>query len=232
MRVESFRPMHNGGWFHFTGERPYVEYRSRKKQSTPAKDLDRLYATWVAASQARISELADRLKLDITVLLELGAAYAEPFHAYAFPMRHPSGKLAGIRLRDDAGKKWAVRGSKAGLFIPFDAGKRLPWSPLFVCEGPTDTAAALSLGFFAVGRPACLGQEEMVMAVIREFHPQQIIVCYDNDRPGIQGANKLIQLIRRPVIRFVPPAKDLRQFVTLGGTKELVLSILGSELTL
>jgi DNA primase len=129
------------------------------------------------------------------------------------------------------GKKWAVRGSKAGLFIPFDAGKRLPRSPLFVCEGPTDTAAALSIGFFAIGRPACLGQEEMVLTLIRKFHPQQIIVCYDNDKPGIAGADKLIRYIRCPVVRFVPPAKDLRHFVNLGGTKELVYSILGSELT-
>jgi DNA primase len=224
--------MHNGGWFHPLQE-GYPIYEPRPKpQSEIKENLDSLYAYWIARSRIRVDQLAQRLKLEVAALDDVGTAYAESFQAYAFPMRLPSGRLVGIRLRNDAGKKWAVRGSKAGLFIPFDAGKRLPWSPLFVCEGPTDTAAALSLGFFAIGRPACLGQEEMVRELLKTLHPREVIICYDNDKPGIQGADKLIRILRRPVIRFVPPAKDLRQFVTLGGTRELVLSILGGELTL
>jgi phage/plasmid primase-like uncharacterized protein len=173
-----------------------------------------------------VSTLADHLHLSVEALNEIGTVYAERFQAYAFPMLLPSGELAGIRLRNDQGKKWAVKGSKAGLFIPFNAIKRLSMDPFFVCEGPTDTAAALTLGIFAIGRPACLGQEKMVAEMVRTNRVRHTFICCDNDGPGVRGAARLAQSIPGKVTRFCPPTKDLREFVEIGGTKELLCSLL------
>src|SRR5439155_12311592 len=84
------------------------------------------------------------LGLSATSLLRLGVGWSAPYRAWAFPMRDAGGAIRGIRLRTVAGKKFCVRGSKDGLFIPEESAAV---GPLLVCEGPTDTAALLDMGF-------------------------------------------------------------------------------------
>jgi hypothetical protein len=50
--------------------------------------------------------------------------------------------VIGIRLRNDLGRKWAVTGSRQGLFLP---GPH-PGQTVLIVEGPTDAAAAVDLG--------------------------------------------------------------------------------------
>jgi 5S rRNA maturation endonuclease (ribonuclease M5) len=131
-------------------------------------------------------------------------------------MRDPNRKVIGIRLRNVEGRKWAVKGSRQGLFIPtvypFDFD-----GTLYIVEGPTDLAAALTLGLYALGRPACLGQEEMILQFIRAQKVRRLVIVTDNDEPGLRGAAKLQSVL--PVLSciHVPPAKDIREFLNLGG---------------
>jgi len=67
-------------------------------------------------------------------------------------MSNDFGKIIGIRRRLPNGRKISLTSSKTGLFIPADLS---PEGLLLICEGPTDTAAALDLGFAAIGRPNC-----------------------------------------------------------------------------
>ena len=88
-------------------------------------------------------------------------------------MRDGAGRVVGIRLRGHGGEKWAVRGSADGLF--YDPA--MTWTgDIAVCEGPTDTAAALTLGLSAVGRPSCASGAEALRALVRRLGCRSVTV--------------------------------------------------------
>src|SRR5262249_37965686 len=90
-----------------------------------------------------------------------------------------------MRLRNETGRKWAVKGSRQGLFM---ATESVPGNTLLIVEGPTDAAAALDLGYDVIGRPACVGCEDMIAALVRKrIHVNTFIVA-DADEPGQRGA--------------------------------------------
>lgn len=225
MRVDSGHPMRNGGWWHrhtqFATTHFVSPTRSPKKVEGKIPDFDSILSN---ADHTRLGQLSAELHVTYESLDDLGTVYLSMYHAYGFPMSLSNGKVIGIRLRNNNGKKWAIGGSHAGLFIPHVlAGEQ---RDLFICEGPTDTAAALSIGLFAIGRHACSGQEEMVVQVIRDRGVKRVYICCDNDAPGRQGAAKLAKMIKCKWSIFTPPAKDLREFVAFGGSRDLLFSML------
>jgi hypothetical protein len=173
---------------------------------------------WQAAtSQAALEDFAQELGLSAAVLKCVGAAWAAPHQAWAFPMRDGYGNVVGIRLRNQHGK-FAVRGSRQGIFLM----DRVAQETLFVCEGPTDTAAAVQLGLFAVGRPNCCCGGSEIRIFARRHECQRVVMISDNDKPGLDGARKVGAELKLPFAIYVPPAKDLREFVQLGGTREMI----------
>jgi hypothetical protein len=236
MRVESTHPMRNGGWWHrheFATTHFVPPTRKKTVVHGQVPDFDSILHN---ADHARLEWLSLVLHVTVQSLSDLGTVYLSMYHAYGFPMYHPNGKVIGIRLRNKDGEKWAVKGSHAGLFIPFNAIGRLSTNDLFICEGPTDTAAALSIDLFAIGRHACSGQEEMVDQVIKNTGAKNIYIICDNDplkkmgtamvRPGLLGSRKLAQYIKRKARTILLPTKDLREFVSLGGSRELFFSMI------
>jgi hypothetical protein len=135
------------------------------------------------------------------------------------------GNAIGIRLRNEQGK-FAVRGSRQGLFLADVPAQRT----LFVCEGPTDTAAALDLGLFAVGRPNCCCGGPELRIYARHHDCRGVVVIADNDKPGLDGARKVGGELRLPFAIYVPPAKDLREFVRLGGTRTMIENTLNQTI--
>ena len=97
-----------------------------------------------------------------------------------------------------------------------------PQKTLFVCEGPTDTAAAVELGLFAVGRPNCCCGGTEIKVYARRHAVSRVVVISDNDKPGLDGARKVGGELKLPFAIYVPPAKDLREFVRLGGTRVMI----------
>jgi hypothetical protein len=142
--------------------------------------------------------------------------------ALSFGMRNPDGKIVGIRIRTDAGEKFAVAGSHNGLFLA--DGLDLAGTML-IAEGPTDTAALLGFGFDAVGRSSCAGDVGYVVKLVRTKVPQQVVVVGDGDGPGRRGAESLASTLlpyARCVKVLFPPegVKDARAWLKAGGTAE------------
>lgn len=150
--------------------------------------------------------------------------------AYAFPMTDAAGKVIGIRRRFPNGKKVSVTGSKTGLFIPTDL---TGVGPVLLCEGPTDTAAALDLGFDAIGRPNCNSVMKMAVAVAKGR--AEVVVVADNDPAGRTGAQKLAGTLALccPRVKIVVPPdgiKDLRQWLNAGVTSEALRQTISATL--
>jgi len=222
MRVASKVNMRNGGYLH-VGEsngRDLLNRPQQRRKILPGAIMNR----WkLYTSDAQVAEYANQLGVTPTSLERLGCVRANQHrHAFAFPMMNATGEVVGIRLRHDDGNKSTVKGSRAGLFVPIGLGED---KYLLIAEGPTDTAALLSIGFDVVGRPSCLGQESMVRQLLTNFNPvPEVIVCADGDGVGVDGARKLAVglLAIAPSVRIIKPPKhkDVREWVGGGASKD------------
>lgn len=237
MRVESDKPSTGSdgatGWIHVLSELPPPPARKHRVYTPKPKRsmidfsavMDRYMAQTTISGVARF---ACELHVTVASLQRLGAAWGS--RAWAFPMRDAAGQIIGIRLRSPEGGKYAVTGSSQGLFMPryfLNGGE-----PVYVCEGPTDTAAVLDLGFAAVGRPSCRGGGPMLA---KRLAGRAVVIVADRDEPkfrpdgsvwypGRDGAADLAkQLVDHcssvKVIQPPPPYKDAREWISGGGTR-------------
>jgi hypothetical protein len=136
--------------------------------------------------------------------------------AYTFPMLNAHGQTIGIRRRFANGRKVSVTGSTTGLFVPTGLDGT---GPLLVCEGTTDTAAALDLGFDAIGRPNCNSRIEMTARAAKGR--TEIVIVGDADVAGQAGAQKLADALtlHYPCVKIIYPpdaVKDLRAWLQAG----------------
>jgi hypothetical protein len=134
--------------------------------------------------------------------------------------------VVGIRLRTDSGFKFAVAGSKQGLFSPADLRVH---DHLLVAEGPTDTAALLDLGSSAIGRPSCTGGTGLLVALVGRFRPASAVVVADADEPGLRGAAALAGVLAAyvPDVRVIRPpdrVKDARAWKNAGPSADAVIT--------
>lgn len=225
MRVESEKACQGslGGWLHpidagdsFKPLPPRIA-----PPRTPTIDASAIMARFCAETWPEmVAQLAASLGVSADALDDLGVGWAAGHNAWGFPMRDWAGNIIGIRLRDLAGHKWAVTGSRSGLFYTEGQAKTV-----VLAEGPTDTAAGLSIGLDVIGRPSCLGCEAEVNRLLARKGASHAIIAADNDGPGYRGALKLSEALCVPCVLWVPPCKDLREFVGLGGTKQLIDSL-------
>jgi hypothetical protein len=193
-------------------------------------ELARRYRTAVPPSL--LGEFAAGLGVSADSLDRLGIGWTG--RAWAFPMINPrhSDRVCGIRLRAPRGAKFSVKGGKEGVFVPVGLAGT---GPLLLLEGPTDTAAALDLGFDAVGRPSCSGGARLIIAVIKKIKPTSVVVVADADGPGQRGAAALARavLVHHRDVRIVtPPVKDLREWLCRGATPQVVLDAIAGVLPL
>lgn len=229
-RVQSSKAAGNGGWLHRLRDDP--EWRCppvRRTRPPPVRRFD------AAAYHARLREAWDHVWLDglsmslgvsMDALERLEPAWDSRHQAFAFPMRDGDGSIIGIRLRSYEGRKWAVSGSRSGLFYSPDMQQ---CEEIVVLEGPTDTAAALTIGLNAVGRPSCNSGIEDLVRLVARLHVRKVTIVSDNDRehrrptddsiwrPGPDGAFYLPQKLRRIYRVVVPPRKDFRDWATSAG---------------
>jgi hypothetical protein len=192
MRVQSKRPTGNGGWLHGGSDRAIPPPRPCAEDSTKVYEPPDFNAALWWRTTRRVLNLealdvwAERLSIPSTCLMFMGATTA--CGMLCFPMRDGAGNICGIRTRDPDGAKRAIRGSRVGVFIPgvHDANRQT-----VICEGPTDGAAAMALGFEPIGRPSCTGSERQVVDACRRWGIERVTLCADADGPGIAGAKKL-----------------------------------------
>ena len=173
-----------------------------------------------------ITTLSHSLGVTAHSLHRLGVGYLNG--AAAFPMKDFRGKVVGIRLRIDTGGKWAVTGSRSGLFYHID-----DWghNTGLIAEGPTDAAALMDLGYAVVGRPSCRGSVFDTIALVQRKFATAVIVS-DHDGPGYDGARALAKEMRQQDIptKIIRPlrGKDARQWVRDGATRDLVGDLISS----
>ncbi len=223
MRIESDKPLRNGGWLHRLVEaaptrlrRPHVRTVQLTARNAPAGTLSVLAARYRGSVNPRhLQRLAQTLGLSVESLDRLGIGWDGA--SWTFPMVDAGNAVVGIRRRFPDGRKLSVKGGREGLFVPDglpDTGS------LFTCEGPTDTAALLTLGFPAIGRPSCRGGVRLLCEFCKG---RAVVVLGDADEPGRIGAWTLGQALRLyslsvRVIRPPENAKDAREWLRLGAT--------------
>ncbi|MBW8015450.1 MAG: toprim domain-containing protein [Planctomycetes bacterium] len=191
----------------------------RRYVPEPVKDFTTVSAGYQAAITA---ELIERLALSLDVSIDSLERLCVGWdgESWTFPMRDANRKIIGIRRRFPNGRKFAVKRSTNGLFIP-DGLSNV--GDLIITEGESDCAAGLDLNFDAIGRPNCNSRIDMTVKFAKG---RKITIISDRDRPGIKGAKKLARkLIKHcpAVMIMVPPegVKDLREWVQKGFNGEL-----------
>lgn len=234
-RVQSEHPHVKGGWYHFYDSASSYRPPELKPKEAP-RPLENA-ADWIKkwrmnTSRPMFYAHAESLGVLAESLIAIGACWAQEHRAWAFPMYDGAGNIVGIRLRSTNGFKWAVPGSRQGVFVPNPSVHPRPVA--FLPEGPTDTAAALSIGLYAIGRPTCNFDSSVVRDTLRRIGIYTAVIVEDNDkpiagtgkRPGSEGARKLKSELGISSVIWKPsnPHKDLRAFVSAGGTAEMIMS--------
>ena len=226
MREQSSRPTKNGGWLHRLKDDTTRHTRTARVVVRGAgPNMSKLAAEYSArATDTMVADFARGLGVSVEALRRLGVGWTG--NAWSFPMRREvGGPVFGIRLRCTDGKKLSVRGGKEGLFIPSD----LPVDRgLIVCEGPTDCATLLTLGFAAIGRPSCSGAVRLLTDFCRG---RDVCVFADDDKQGRVGAAMLalaLHLVCPSVRVCTPPGGigDARAWVQSGATADDVRAVI------
>lgn len=228
-RIQSDRACgaQGAGWLHRIGMPAYVPPPPPKPKPKPVNWT--AYAQQCCCDLPDGDDLADRLGVDEESLALLRLGWDRSRLCYTFPMRDATTRIIGIRTRARNGSKRAIEGSNNGLFFwPGQNGR----GPLWVCEGPTDCAALLTLKLAAVGRPSNTGGHALLVDYCRRY--REIVIVADRDQPGsaaerlTNGAvanlvrdlpDKLIRVIR------IPGCKDVRDYVQSGGSRADIESI-------
>lgn len=236
MRLASSKPAKNGGWLHSMGDAPRPPLPVRAARPVPTINCGELLRSWThSTGDLNMEDFAASLGVKVDALYQLNCCRSQSHSAWAFPMRDGRGAVTGIRLRYDNGDKRAVTGSRAGIFIP-DA---IQADTVYVGEGPTDVAALLTMGLFAIGRPSCSGGVTFIQDYLKRNRVVRrvvIVADVDQDReingqvinPGITGAKTLQEHLPVPSVIVTLPCKDSREFLRRGGTKTMIESMVSS----
>jgi hypothetical protein len=224
-RVQSSRRWKDAGWLHGA---PLHERRLPHVTIEDAPDFE-AWARIARDCRTRLLERSDRrwgLAVDLGISVEGMDALEVGLHGRAstWPMRDHHRRVIGIRLRYPNEKR-AMRGSRNGLFLPNVPEQEL----VLVTEGESDLAAALTLGFFGIGRPGCMGGADLIVRWLRARSPRDVVIFADGDEPGILGAvelGRVVQPFARSLRIVVPPPamKDLRAALRAGAARADVLS--------
>lgn len=191
------------------------------------------------------ASVSERLGVTAESLAGLSIGKADQYldGTYSFPMRDANDNIIGIRLRNADGHKWAIYGSRSGLFY----GSIEYGETIYVCEGPTDTAALMDMGLCGIGKPSCNGGNEILVEIVKKVRPPLVVVIADVDgktgkcdfcdnqfcqhcKPGQHGAMVTAKAIHALGInvKIIEPigSKDLREWRRNGLTKKVLYAII------
>ena len=216
MRIPSGKVCGSGGWIHGAPTPMRAEPKSTVRLPVfhRRRDFTDIARRCIGdVNERRLEGLARQLGVEDWALVAIGLGWTG--RNWSFPMFDQQRRCVGIRLRTPGGRKFAVHGSKEGVFLPpgpLDG-------PLLLTEGPTDAAAMLGLGFDVCGRPSCLGGVNFSIDLARG---RDAIVVADRDEVGRRGAQALaarLLLGCRSVRVIEPPEgfKDVREWAKRGG---------------
>ena len=223
MRVESNFPAADGGWYHDIGDLPKPYIPPHKRAPIRMMDFTTFLNCCRIQSHLKVEcNLPDLLGVEIKSIESIGFEWSIKFQSYVIPMRDGDNKIIGIQLRGETKK--CITGSRLGLFIPQADIK----NPCYICEGASDCAALLTMGFFAIGRPSCNTGADMLKVALKRLKIHRVVIVADADeikptgkRPGYEGALKLKTDLGLLSVIYCPPnpLKDVRQLLQKVGAE-------------
>ena len=207
--------------------------------STPAKSATPA-ATEVSTNETHLH--AESIKRN-TLQPPEGVA-PEVWHRLASPVgdcwhiaeRDGQGEVVGTSIRKADGSKTSIPSGKRGLIGDWDSlhtnrggycGTAAN-DPFLICEGASDLAAAMTLGFFGVSVPMAGQCADWVGEAVGHDRPHCVIV-EDTGDAGERNTAALLKVLRPrcerlKVLRMPEGVKDLREWCIGGATREMVLS--------
>jgi len=242
-RIASDSEFGRSGWFHalIPGATPNKFVSAPKSWNNVKSEIDAeaVFRELQADMNGNIlKHHAESLGVNGESLEAIGVGYYKRSTALAFPMRDPfTNKIVGIRLRNEDGRKWAYAGSKSGLFYDtrvIDDSFAFDTTTMYVCEGPTGTAALIDIGFeFVVSRPSCNDGNQKVSQLARITGAKAIVIVSDTDEPGLAGADILASDVRGVVesVKVIQPtggAKDARAWKSMGISRRRMESVISA----
>lgn len=219
------------GWLH-----RLIDPLPKAPDAHPVRPIVR---DWRAFAQQCVESLPDQCDLGRSLgvsdesLGELQLGWSNEHGAYTFPMRDGKRTIIGIRTRYRNGTKRAVPGSRNGLFVPLSYDSR---GEVWVCEGPTDCAALVSVGMNPVGRPSSTGGRDELVTLFRDGRAPVVNIICDRDKPGslaegftTHGTDSLATALREigKRCRIIKPTqhKDVREWVQDGAGRTVFESL-------
>ncbi len=233
-RVESRKKCGEAGWLHRLDE-PIPSFTPPPKREVARGDW---YKTACELAErlpaAKREELAVSLGLPpdaLGCLTLLGLHEDRGVVSVVFPERDGSGQVIGLNRRLPDGRKLHLPGGGRGITLPAGWKEIASGRPLYVVEGPTDTAAMVAAGLNAIGRPSNRGGVEFLARAMQDVEDRVVVILGENDRrwsedfnrwdwPGLVGcmavAGELAPKVRQPVFWALPPTdyKDAREYLT------------------
>jgi hypothetical protein len=170
-------------------------------------------------NRPHVKKLADKLSVTTPSLELIGTGWCISETCWTFAERNGKQEICGILRRFSNGEKYAFKGGHRGLILPsnWDQSDQ----PLYICEGGSDVAAAISCGMRAIGRPGLKsGFDDL--AILLKDEPAEIVMVADNDSEGVgragaeQLATRLSNALNKPIMTMAPPEqyKDLREYLS------------------
>lgn len=238
------------GWLHRVGGRKGDRVNlppMRKDDHLTVTECKSMQKSFVSAlTPPRVKALADEFGVTPKVCELFGVGWEKG--AYTFPMYDGKRRICGFRTRYPGGRKCALKGSRAGLFIPGDyeafSCSLIDSGPLLLLlpEGPSDAMAAVHLGFRAIGRPSNMGGADQLREVLTSEHRQEVVIIADRDpvkhlkdgtpfNAGIEGALSVaLRIVDKcgvlKILRVPEGVKDIRQWMQEGGRPQILASLL------
>jgi hypothetical protein len=225
-RVESDRRVGEAGYLHRLKE---VQARQRRSmrisiRAEQPRDLTRLSGELQAEAErwGQVEVLSRQLQVSAESLRRLGVGWCARESCWTFSLSDEQGRVVGLNRRFADGRKRIMRGHQAGLYLPIDLPVNMAGITLHITEGGSDTATALALGFWAVGRFSCTHGAGLLRSLIKARRPDQVIIIADRDEPGQDGAERLAERLVAyvPLLKIMmPAAKDLRAWRMAGADR-------------
>lgn len=185
--------------------RPHL--RPIKRDTRPTKELMQYYARNLDQSDTALLPLTTDLGVSKLSIISLAAGQVR-HGTWGFPMVNEHREVIGIKCRNLTGKKWCMKGSQLGLYVPLSYKEDIP---VYVMEGESDTAAALSAGLNAIGVPSANACIQMLKQFLKG---QQAYYVADNDSHGVglKGALDRLTLIGNGNVILNKRYKDFREW--------------------
>lgn len=185
MRVPSDResPSADGmGWLHGGAKRTeWIEPPKPTKRRDWGSECDECFNA-NGASDAR-KAIASKLGVDVEAVesLRVGVWWDDyrQEQCTTWPERNARGQVVGMIRRYGDGSKLTMRGSHHGLV--YRDGWDSPTGTVWIVEGGSDTAAMVSAGMAAIGRPSNTGGVNDLRKLLHRCE-RPIVVLGENDR--------------------------------------------------